>query len=137
MPEAMMFGGVPISVTMPPRMVAKASGISVTPGGRPALRAASTSMGIRRASAATLLMIAESAAPMPPVMAICRLVGRWSLTSRRVTSVNAPEFSKARETTSTSATMTTAGSAKPEKAFSCGTSPKATATSSPPAATRS
>jgi len=66
----MMLGGVPISVTSPPRIVAKESGMSVRPGARPALRAVSTSTGIRRANAATLLMKLESAAPSPLMMLI-------------------------------------------------------------------
>ena len=33
----MILGGVPISVTMPPRIVAKLSGISDSPGARPSI----------------------------------------------------------------------------------------------------
>ena len=132
-----MLGGVPISVVMPPRMVAKDSAISVMHGGRPALRAACTSIGIKSASAATLLITAESAAASPPVIAMCRPTGRVSSAVHCVMTPSAPEFSKAREATSTSATITTAGLEKPENAASCGTSPSTTAMSRPPAATRS
>ena len=132
-----MFGGVPISVTMPPRMAAKASGISVSEGGRPAARAARMSSGIKRARAATLLTMLDSKAPTPLTMAIWVARLRFSFASPRVAKESAPEFSNAREATSTSATMTTAGLEKPENASSEGTKPINTARNRPPAATRS
>ncbi len=66
----MMFGGVPIRVAMPPRIVAKDSGIRLSPGARPALRAVWMSTGISKASAATLFMKAESTPPIVPIRAI-------------------------------------------------------------------
>ena len=55
-------GGVPISVSMPPRIVAKESGISVAAGLRLAFAAACMSTGMSRASAATLFITADRAA---------------------------------------------------------------------------
>ena len=65
-----MLGGVPIIVTMPPRMVAKDSGISESDTDRPAFFAASISRLIRMTSAATLLITADSAAPTTAMMPI-------------------------------------------------------------------
>ena len=80
----MMLGGVPISVTMPPRIVAKDSGISDSPGARPALRAVWMSTGISSASAATLFMKADSTPPIPPMIAIWLPSDRVLSTSVRV-----------------------------------------------------
>ncbi|MFT6103856.1 MAG: hypothetical protein ACJA1E_000269 [Paracoccaceae bacterium] len=54
-----ILGGVPINVTIPPRVVANESGISDKPGLRPALRAVWISTGMNNAKAATLFMKAD------------------------------------------------------------------------------
>ena len=56
-----------MSVTIPPRMVAKDSGIRVRAGERLALLAACMSTGINNASAATLFMKLERMAPATPI----------------------------------------------------------------------
>ena len=66
-----MFGGVPISVIMPPRIEAKDSGIRDSDGLRPAFFAACMSTGISRASAATLFMMAERPAASADMMPMC------------------------------------------------------------------
>ena len=135
--EMMMLGGVPMRVTMPPRMVAKASGISVRPGPRPALRAACMSTGIRSASAATLFMKADSTEPMPPIMAMWPASPLPAPDTWRVMKSTAPELTSPRETTSTSATMMVASLPNPANASSAGTAPAATPISSAAKATRS
>ena len=57
-------GGVPIRVTMPPRIEANDSGISVSAGLRLDFAAACMSTGINSASAATLFITADRAAAM-------------------------------------------------------------------------
>ncbi len=66
-----MLGGVPIMVIMPPRIEAKDSGMSDRDGLRPAFFAACISTGMSSASAATLFMIADSAAARPDMIAMC------------------------------------------------------------------
>ncbi len=133
----MMLGGVPISVAMPPRMVAKLSGISVSPTERPALRAVWISTGISSASAATLFMNAESAPPTTPMIAICAPRLRWAFTSVRVIRNTAPERTSPAETISTSATISVAEWPNPSKACLVSTTPSTTATMSAVKATRS
>ena len=133
----MMLGGVPISVTMPPRMVAKLSGIRLRPGERPALRAVWMSTGISSASAATLFMKAESTAPMAPISAMWLPSDRVLSTRVRVIRNTAPERTRPAETISTSATTIVAGWPKPAKAWSEGTTPSTTPTISALNATRS
>jgi hypothetical protein len=58
----MMLGGVPIIVLMPPKIAAKARGISIRAGGRPCFRADSRATGINRARAPTLFMKADAKA---------------------------------------------------------------------------
>ena len=65
-----MLGGVPMRVIIPPRIVAKASGMSDSEAARFAFFAASMSRLISTTSAATLLMTADSAAPTPDMMPI-------------------------------------------------------------------
>jgi hypothetical protein len=132
-----MLGGVPISVIMPPRMVAKESGIRVSAAARFALAAASRSSGIRSASAATLLMTADSAAPTTAMTPIWTGKARSGATTRRAMRSTAPELTRPRETISTSAMMTTAGWPKPSKADSGSIWPATTAISSAAKATRS
>ncbi len=88
----MTFGGVPISVTNPPRIVAKESGIRVGPADRFAFLAVWMSTGISSTSVATLFMRAEGAAPMPPMTAMWAPSGREASIRVRVTSETAPEF---------------------------------------------
>ena len=133
----MILGGVPISVAMPPRMVAKLSGISDSEGERPALRAVWMSTGISNASAATLFMKADSTAPTPPISAIWPPSRRELSTSVRVIRNTAPERTSPAETTSTSATTMVAGWPKPLNALSVGTTPSTTPAISAENATRS
>ena len=133
----MIFGGVPISVAMPPRMVAKDSGIRLNPGARPALRAVCISTGISSASAATLFIKAESTAPMPPISPIWLPSVRELSTRVRVIRKTAPERTSPAETISTSATTSVAGWPKPEKASLVGTRPSTTAIISAEKATMS
>lgn len=58
--ETMIFGGVPIRVTSPPRMDPKDSGIRTRAGDREALAADSRAAGINMASAPTLFMTIDS-----------------------------------------------------------------------------
>ena len=132
-----ILGGVPISVIMPPRIDAKDSGISVNDGLLPAFLAACISTGMSKASAATLFIIAESAAARPDMMVICVPSLRDASTTWRATISIAPELESPRLTTRTKAMMTVAGCPKPEKAFAVGTSPVRIATSSATKATRS
>ncbi len=112
----MILGGVPISVAIPPRMVAKDSGIRLSPGARPALRAVWMSTGISSANAATLFMKADRTAPIPPISAICAPNARLLSTSVRVMRNTAPDRTSPAETTKTSATTSVAGCPKPENA---------------------
>ncbi len=105
----MMLGGVPISVTRPPRIVANDSGIRVSAGLRLAFLAASRSTGMSRASAATLFITAESAAATPAIMAMWRETLRdASLTWRAIRSI-APELYRPRLTIRTIAMIAVAG----------------------------
>ncbi len=131
----MMLGGVPISVAMPPRMVAKDSGISDRPGLRPALRAVWMSTGISSASAATLFIKADKTAPTLPMIAICAPSLRPVATSVRVIRNTAPDRTSPADTISTSATTSVAGWPNPAKASLVGTAPRTTATISAPNAT--
>ncbi len=132
-----MFGGVPISVASPPRIVAKDSGMRLSPGGRLAFFAVWMSTGISSASAATLFMKADITAPIPPRTAMCVPSGLALSMTPRVTIWIAPEFTSPREITSTSAMMTVASWPKPENVVSAGTRPAIAAAISAPNATRS
>jgi hypothetical protein len=112
----MMFGGVPMRVTMPQTMVAKDSGMRVSAGLRLAFEAASMSTGISSASAATLFITADSAAPTPPSMPMWAVTLRDGSTTYRAISSMAPEFESPLLTTSTSAIMMVAGWPKPANA---------------------
>ncbi len=57
-PEMMRFGGVPISVAVPPRMQANERGMSILPGGSPWSSEARIAAGIRKESG-TLFMKPE------------------------------------------------------------------------------
>jgi len=135
--EITMFGGVPIRVIIPPRIVANDSGIRLCPVGRFAFFAASMSSGIKRASAATLLMTAESPAPTAAMMAICNGSGRSGSTNLEAISSTAPDDDRPRLTIKTRAMIATAEWPKPENTLSLGTSPSDAATIRAPNATRS
>ena len=104
-----MFGGVPISVIIPPSIDAKDSGISDSDGLRCALRAACMSIGISSASAATLFIRADMAAASDAMIAMCAASLRVAETTNCASSSIAPEFDRPRLTISTSAMMMTAG----------------------------
>ena len=107
--DIIMFGGVPIRVAMPPRIVAKDKGISVFLGGQLDALALFISMGIKSASAATLFMKAERIAPIKPKIDICphRFFPNadifWPI------KIIAPELIKPFDTTNTNATIIVAG----------------------------
>jgi hypothetical protein len=107
--DIIMFGGVPIRVAMPPRIVAKDKGISVFLGGQLDALALFISMGIKSASAATLFMKAERIAPIKPIIDICphRFFPNadifWPI--KKI----APELIKPFDTTNTNATIIVAG----------------------------
>ena len=122
-----IFGGVPIRVTIPPRMVANDSGISVKEGLRLARLAASISTGISNARAATLFISADNAAPITEIRLIWVDSAAPPRTTNRAISSTAPEFARPRLTTSTMATITVAGCPKPAKAASVSTRPLKTA----------
>ena len=107
--DIMMFGGVPISVAMPPRIVAKDNGISVFLGVQLDALALFISIGIRRASAATLFMKADKIAPIKPMIDICpqRLFPKVEIFCpiKKI----APELIKPFDTIKTNATMIVAG----------------------------
>ena len=104
-----MFGGVPISVTIPPRIEANEIGIRVSAGLRLALRAAWMSSGISSASAATLFIAVDSAAERLAMMPMCACRPREASSTRRASRSIAPERESPRLTIRTSAMMTTAG----------------------------
>ena len=133
----MMLGGVPINVTIPPRMVANDNGISDKAGVRPALRAVATSTGISKAKAATLFMKADRMPPVTPIKAICAPNERLASTNVRVIRNTAPDRTSPADTTKTSATTKVAGWPKPEKASFVGTTPNTTPAISAANATRS
>ena len=104
----MMFGGVPISVIMPPRIDANDSGIRLNRTLRLAFFAACMSIGINSASAATLFITADSIADTPAITLICMNNDRPpSITWRAINSI-APELNRPRLTINTSAMITVA-----------------------------
>jgi hypothetical protein len=132
-----MFGGVPISVTSPPRIEPKASGISSTAGARPAFAADCSAAGISSASAPTLFMKADSSPATPDRLATCAPAFSIGGSRRRAISSTAPAFCRPRLMTSTIATVTVAGWPNPAKASLAGTTPAPVASSSAPKATMS
>ena len=132
-----MLGGVPTSVTRPPSNDANASGMSTAEGLLPALLATRMAVGIRTDSTPTLFMNAESPAANPVVAAIWRVYVLPALDSQWASTSTAPEFWRPRLTTSTAATVTTAGWPNPANASSPGTTSKSTSVSSATSATAS
>ena len=122
---------------MPPRIVANDSGINVSEGLRCARLAASISTGINNASAATLFIKADSAAPITEISPIWADSAAPPRTTNLAISSTAPEFANPRLMTSTIATMTVAGCPKPAKTISSSTRPLKTAMTRPANATRS
>ncbi|KAF5051150.1 hypothetical protein DSECCO2_422080 [anaerobic digester metagenome] len=136
-PEMTRLGGVPIRVMVPPRIDPKARGIRIFPGGRSSLRATWMATGISRANAPTLFMNADRTAPSAASAAMLA-VGLASPGSTILLKTStAPESCRARLSTSTQATVTTAGWPKPAKAAPGATKPKTTQTSNAPTATMS
>ncbi len=131
-----MFGGVPIRVTMPPRIEANEIGIRESAGLRFALRAAWMSSGIRRASAATLFIIVDNAAERVAMMPMCAARPREASSTRRASRSMAPVRDSPRLMIRTSAMITTAGWPNPVKICPFGTTPRTAASTKPPNATR-
>ncbi len=104
-----ILGGVPISVTMLPKVGAKDNGINVRAGERAAARAACRSTGISNARAATLFIIAESTAARPLITPTCSQSARAPSTSRLATSSTTPALDRPREMINTKAMTTVAG----------------------------
>ena len=124
--ETIKLGGVPMSVVIPPKIVPKASGISTRPGGKSSRLASCKAIGMSKAIAPTLFMKPESSAPRPTSAAkltvVPALAGIVCLTSTSTAPVNC----NPRLSTSTQATVMTAGWPKPEKACSGAISPPTT-----------
>ena len=136
-PDTIRFGGVPINVVMPPRIEPKASGIRTRPGGICWREATCSASGISSASAPTLFMNPESKAASAVSAAIVS-VGPASVgMTARASASTAPELCRPWLSTSTQATVMTAGWPKPAKASKAGTRPPSTAASSAPTATMS
>lgn len=108
-PEMIRLGGVPIRVVVPPRMEAKASGISSLPGGSARRPAICTATGINSASAPTLFMKADSTAASTHSAAMLSVGPAPPGSTRRVRASTAPVRCKPLLSTSTQATVTTAG----------------------------
>ena len=136
-PETIRFGGVPISVVMPPRIVAKASGISIRPGVVPSRPDIRTASGIRSASAPTLFITDDSPAPSPSTADMLPIRPACAGTTRRARRSIAPEVWSDRLSTSTQATVMTAPFANPSNAPCAGTTPPATPARSAASATMS
>jgi hypothetical protein len=133
----MRLGGVPINVVVPPRMEANASGISTFPGGSSRRAAIWIATGISSASAPTLFIKPESSAASTASAAMLRLDPAPAGNTLRVSTSTAPETCSARLSTSTQATVTTAGWPKPLKASAGATSPPTTQASRAAIATMS
>ena len=69
----MMFGGVPIMVIMPPKMLANARGMRIKLGERPCSLAVFKATGSNKASAPTLFMKADSTAATTHRLAMCKV----------------------------------------------------------------
>ena len=98
----------PISVIIPPSKELKASGISNREGGRWVRRQISNVTGSIKAVTPTLFMKADSRPPTAPMSAICAPSAREASISVRVIRNTAPDRTSPAETTSTSATISTA-----------------------------
>ncbi len=109
----MMFGGVPIIVIMPPRILANAIGNSRMVGERWRSAAVFSATGSMSASAPTLFMKADKTMTTSERLKMC---GIWffvnGITLREIRSTT-PELRSARLMISTAATVTTAGCPNP------------------------
>ncbi len=132
-----IFGGVPISVIIPPRIDANESAMSESEGLRPLFFAACISRGMSNARAATLFITADRDAASADMMPTCAASLRDASTTYRASSSMTPEFESPRLMISTSAIITVAGCPKPEKACETGTTPVSNAAINAMKATRS
>ncbi len=136
-PEMIRLGGVPIRVVVPPRMEPKARGMRTWPGARPRRPATWIATGIKRASAPTLFMNPESTAARAARAAMLSVGPALAGSTVLVSTSTAPEICRPRLSTSTQATVTTAGWPNPAKASAGATSPERTQATSAPTATMS
>jgi hypothetical protein len=135
--DTIRFGGVPISVVMPPRMVPNDRGIRIRPGGRSSREATRIATGMSSASAPTLFMKPDITAPSTVSATIVSTGPALAGSRLRAARSMAPDDSRPRLSTSTQATVITAGCPKPSNASTGGTSPASTQASSAPTATMS
>jgi hypothetical protein len=114
---ATMFGGVPTSVVVPPRIAPNASGMNRRDGSRPARPAIVATAGIITAVAAMLFMNADS----PPATSIRTAIRRVSLFptmrwTRPAIMSATPVSSRAAPTMNTESMVMTAGDENPVNA---------------------
>ena len=108
-PAMIRFGGVPMRVVVPPRMEPKASGMSTLPGGSRSRPASWMATGMSRASAPTLFMKPDSTAASVTSAPMLTVGPALAGSTTRVSASTAPEVCRPRLSTSTQATVTTAG----------------------------
>jgi hypothetical protein len=135
--ETMMLGEVPTRVITPPSSAPKDMGISSADTDVPARRATWKAIGRKSASAAMFFMKADSSATTVTSTATWApvLLSRWD--RGRIMASATPVRATPALITSAEATMMTMSSLKPRNASLIGTTPAATATTSPVMATRS
>ena len=135
---ARMFGGVPTSVVVPPRIAPKESGMNRRDGAIPLVRAALATAGNNTAVAAMLFMKAESS-PAPTMMTMMSGTSRppMSAFSRSPTKSASPVFSIAVLTKKIDSIVMTAGEENPVKASAGVTNPASVRTTRPRNAVRS
>ncbi|MCZ7623947.1 MAG: hypothetical protein M5U24_16000 [Candidatus Kuenenia sp.] len=124
-----IFGGVPINVSVPPNNDPKASGISRNEGERPPRRDIHMATGMSSAKAPTLFINPELRATIPVRVATWIMGWLPTRVNWRASESTTPALSKPRLSTRTAATVMTAGCPKPANTWLGGTSP-ATATTS-------
>jgi hypothetical protein len=104
-----MLGGVPISVIMPPKMVAKDSGISVSETARLALAGNVHIERHQQRQRGDIVDDGRQRRATTAMMPIWTGTARSGATMKAGDRSTAPELTRPRETISTSAMMTTAG----------------------------
>ena len=109
----MMFGGVPISVMVPPSREPNARGISSSEGDRPASLDIQTATGINSASAPTLLINPEQRATTEVSISTCSVGLCPTFPSSLARRSTTPPLTSPWLITRTAATVTTAGWPKP------------------------
>ena len=122
--------GVPISVTRPPRIEPKESGIRTIAGERLARVADWIATGNKSDNAPMLFITVDNNAPRPvsvPTWSIGRRVAGARLRAKESTT---PEFERPLLRIRTAITVIVAGCPKPTKASLAGTTPAATAKTS-------